>query len=271
MKQETKDKAMLKLSTFTYKIGFPDKWIDYSNLNGKLSRHAPYLTNLRKATAVNFHRDITEANKPTDKTKWHMAPFVVNAYFNPPCNEIVFPAAILQPPMYYPISAEEPLGQPALSFGGIGGVIAHEVSHAFDDQGRKYDHKGNLNDWWQKADSMHYDERAAKIVAQFNKFKILGKNVNGKLTQGENIADLGGVSVSYNAFVSYLQEKSPKLSEIEGFSQEQQFFISWAQIWRNLIRDEALEQRLVTDPHSPGEFRVDGPLSNVSAFHRAFG
>ena len=191
MEKETKEKALLKLSKFVPKIGYPSKWIDYSSLKNLLSRHASYVENLRKTMSINFTRDIKEANHPTDTTKWLMAPYVVNAYFNPPCNEIVFPAAILQPPMYYPITEEYPIGLASLSFGGIGGVIAHEVSHAFDDQGRRYDHQGNLNDWWKEADSKQFDERAEKIVKQFNKFQLLGKNVNGKMTTGENVADLG--------------------------------------------------------------------------------
>jgi putative endopeptidase len=240
MEPETKEKALLKLSKFVPKIGYPSKWIDYESLKEKLSRNIPYAQNLRMTMAANFTREISEANHPTDITKWHMAPFVVNAYFNPPCNEIVFPAAILQPPMYYPITEEFPVGVAALSFGGIGGVIAHEgidililVSHAFDDQGRRYDHQGNLNDWWKESDSKQYDERAGKIIKQFDQFQLLGKNINGNMTQGENIADLGGVSIAFAAFQTYLKDNEGQVPVLEGFSPEQQFFVSWAQIWRS--------------------------------------
>jgi putative endopeptidase len=186
-------------------------------------------------------------------------------------NEIVFPAAILQPPFFYPPSADAPLGHPALNFGGIGAVIAHEISHGYDDQGRQYDANGELNDWWTEKDAANYLDRASKIVEQFNGYEFFGKNVNGKLTQGENIADLGGASVSFAAMQEYMKEFGDQVPQHEKFTQDQLFFISFGQIWRNLIREEEAHQRVITDPHSPGEFRADGPLSNLPEFYKAFG
>ena len=191
-------------------------------------------------------------------------------------NEIVFPAAILQPPFFYPPTPEYPLGNPALSFGGIGAVIAHEIryfnfntSHGYDDQGRQYDHEGNLNDWWTPTDSENYLERTKLIIEQFDAYQLLGQHVNGKLTQGENIADLGGASVSYKAFMKYLQAHD--LPPHKDYSQQQLFFINFARIWRNLARDEAAKQLLTVDPHSPGEFRANGTLSNLVEFYELFG
>ncbi|KAJ3347134.1 hypothetical protein HDU91_006852 [Kappamyces sp. JEL0680] len=271
MQDATKELALLKLSKFRVKIGYPDKWIDYSSLSGKISRKSTFLTNIRKASAFNTKRELLEYKEPSDLDKWHMPPYMVNAYFHPIMNEIVFPAAILQPPFYYRPSPELPYGQAALNFGGIGGVIAHEITHGYDDQGRQFNHEGNLVDWWQPADGENFLSRSAKIIAQFGKFQLLGKNVDGKMTQGENIADLGGVAVSFAAFVEFMQNTGrDKLPQNGNFTQEQQFYISWAQVWKNVIRDDALLNRLVTDVHSPGEFRVDGVLMNLPDFHKAF-
>lgn len=197
-------------------------------------------------------------------------------------NEIVFPAAILSEPFFYAPTSDLPLGQAAMSFGGIGAVIAHEISHGYDDQGncrdyiilrlgRQFNAEGNLEDWWLEQDGKNFDARAEKIIAQFSKYQLLGKNVNGKLTQGENIADLGGLSISYAAFQNFMKEKGrDQLPANHNFTQEQQFFISWAQIWRGVMRDDLVLQRLITDPHSPNEFRVTGPLANLPEFHQAF-
>ncbi|KAI8897144.1 endopeptidase [Globomyces pollinis-pini] len=270
MQEETKKRALHKLSKFVVKVGYPDKWKDYSPLEGKISRSAPFLSNVRLSTAHVHNLEIVQNNKPIDRSKWYMDPYMINAYFHPMRNEIVFPAAILQPPFFYAPTKENPLGQPAMSFGSIGAVIAHELSHGYDDQGRQYDADGNLADWWLPEDSKNFDQRAEKIINQFNKFEILKKNVNGKLTQGENIADLGGVVVSFAAFKEFLKVNGSKLPVDHRFTQEQQFFLAWAQGWRGLMKDEAMLERLVMDPHSPGEFRVDGPLANIPEFHAAF-
>ena len=195
----------------------------------------------------------------------------INVDFHPMLNEIVFPAAILQPPFFYAPTKDLPFGQAAMNFGAIGAVISHEISHGYDDQGRQFNSEGNLVDWWTEEDATQFTKRAEKIISQFDEFLVLGKNVNGKLTQGENIADLGGLSVSYAAFTIYLKSHGDQLPANHSFTQEQQFFISWAQVWRNLIREQDALSRLVVDPHAPGEFRVDGPLANLPEFHQAFG
>jgi putative endopeptidase len=200
-----------------------------------------------------------------DRTEWHMTPETVNAYFNPQQNEIVFPAGILQPP-FFDVTMDD-----AVNYGGIGVVIGHEMTHGYDDQGRKYDADGNLNDWWTDADAKAFDARAQLVVDEYNAFEALpGLHVNGKLTLGENLADLGGVNIAYEALQRALAKNPAKRRMIDGFTPEQRFFISFAQIWRTNVR-EAEAQRLVTvDPHSPGQFRSYGPLLNVQMFYDAF-
>ncbi|KAJ3317195.1 hypothetical protein HDV06_001943 [Boothiomyces sp. JEL0866] len=271
MTEETKVKALQKLGTMQVKIGFPDKWKDFSSLEGVISRSNTYASNVRAAKRFEYLQNVKKLNKPVDKTKWDMPPYVVNAYYNPTNNECVFPAAILQPPFYYPPTAELPHGYPALGFGAIGDTIAHELSHGFDDMGRKFDFEGNMNDWWKPEDTEEFTTRSNKIVEQFNNFKIHGKNLNGELTLGENIADFGGVSLSFLAFQNFMKDHREDCPEHPKFTQEQQFFIAKGQIERNLVLKESALERVLTDPHSPAEFRVNAPLSVFPEFHKAFG
>jgi putative endopeptidase len=270
MQEETKERGLKKLANFRVKIGYPNKWIDFSPLKGKISRSNTFVENILIVNAYNTSLHLAEINKEVDREKWEIPPYMVNAYFHPLLNEIVFPAAILQPPFFYPPSEEYPLGQPALNFGGIGAVIGHEITHGYDDKGRQYNHQGNLDNWWTDVDAEEFKNRAQKIVDQFSQFQVLGKNINGALTQGENIADLGGLSISFAAFQEYMKQVKP-LPEHHSFTQEQQFFISWAQCWRSLTRDQDALSRLITDVHSPPEYRVDGILCNMPEFHEAFG
>ena len=263
MGPETRAAALKKLDAFTVKIGYPDKWRDYSALTIKKQ---PFITNVFAARAFESKRELNKINEPVDKTEWGMTPPTVNAYYNPTQNEIVFPAGILQPP-FFSDKADD-----AVNYGGIGAVIGHEMTHGFDDQGRQYDAQGNLKNWWTDADIKNFNERAAKIIAQFDAYKpIEGTHVNGKLTQGENIADMGGSKIAYAALEKALARNgSHEQKAIDGFTPEQRFFLSWAQVWRNNIRPEMLRMRLVTDPHSPGQYRCDGPLSNLPEFQKAF-
>jgi putative endopeptidase len=271
MQDETKQRGLKKLANFRVKIGYPDKWIDFTPLKGKISHSNTFVENILIANEFDKQLDLARINKEVDREKWEIPPYMVNAYFHPMLNEIVFPAAILQPPFFYPPSKEYPMGQPALNFGGIGAVIGHEITHGYDDKGRQYNHEGNLDNWWTDADGEEFTNRAKKIVNQFSRFQVLGKNVNGALTQGENIADLGGLSISFAAFQEYMKQSKEPLPKHHDFTQEQQFFISWAQCWRMLMRDQDALSRLITDVHSPCEFRVDGILCNMPEFHEAFG
>jgi putative endopeptidase len=263
MTQPTKDKALAKFARFTQKIGYPDKFRDYSKLE---IRRDDYLGNVKRAAVFEDRRELVRLGGPVDKTEWHMTPETVNAYFNPSQNEIVFPAGILQPP-FFDMTMDD-----AVNYGAIGVVIGHEITHGYDDQGRKFDADGNLNDWWTAADATNFEARAQKVVDQYNAYEPLpGLHVNGKLTLGENIADLGGVTIAYDALQRALAKNPAPRKTIDGFTPEQRFFISFAQIWRTNIRD-AEQRRLVTvDPHSPGQFRAIGPLVNVQSFYDAFG
>jgi putative endopeptidase len=263
MTEATRAKALAKFSRFTQKIGYPDKFRDYSAVE---IRRDDFLGNVRRAAAFESHRQIVRVGKPVDRTEWHMTPETVNAYFNPLQNEIVFPAGILQPP-FFDVTMDD-----AVNYGGIGVVIGHEMTHGYDDQGRKYDAEGNLNDWWTDADAKAFEARAQLVVDEYNGFEALPDlHVNGKLTLGENLADLGGVNIAYEALQRALAKDPSKRKTIDGFTPEQRFFISFAQIWRMNIR-EAEARRLVTvDPHSPGQFRAVGPLLNVQEFYDAFG
>jgi putative endopeptidase len=262
MTEATRAKALAKFARFTQKIGYPDKFRDYSAI---VIRRDDLLGNIRRAAAFESRREIARVGKPVDRTEWHMTPETVNAYFNPVQNEIVFPAGILQPPFF------DPTKDDAVNYGAIGVVIGHEMTHGYDDEGRKYDADGNLNDWWTEADSKAFESRAQLVVDEYNHFEALpGLHVNGKLTLGENLADLGGVHIAYEALERVLAKDLSKRKIIDGFTPEQRFFISFAQIWRTNIRP-AEAQRLVTvDPHSPGQFRAYGPLLNVSEFYEAF-
>ncbi len=263
MSLETKGKALNKLSTFVRKIGYPDKWQDYTPLS--IDRSKTYLENVLAANRFAFNDNISRIGQPVDKTRWGMTPPTVNAYYNPTQNEIVFPAGILQFP-FFNNDADD-----AFNYGGIGAVIGHEISHGFDDQGRKFDLNGNLTDWWTANDAQQFTAKTDMVVNQFNNYKVLDTmRVNGKLTLGENIADLGGLAVAYEAFNTYSpQAKSNQ--KIDGFTPNQRFFLSWAQVWRAKYRDEELANRIMTDPHSPGQFRCNGPLTNMPEFYEAFG
>lgn len=264
MSAPTKAKALLKLDKLMVKIGFPDKWKDYSKLeikNYKLG--GSYYQNMINASKFMIANNMAKFGKPVDKTEWYMSPQTVNAYYNPSFNEIVFPAAILQPPFF------DFRNDPAVNYGGIGAVIGHEISHGFDDQGAQFDENGNLVNWWTEADAAAFAERGKKLIAQFDGFEALpGKFVNGAFTQGENIGDLGGVASAYDGLHLHLMNK--KVGLIDGYTQDQRFFLSWATIWRSKIRDAELAMRLMTDPHSPGYFRAIGPLQNHEGFYRAF-
>jgi putative endopeptidase len=263
MDEPTKREALKKLAAFTVKIGYPDKWLDYSLL--KIDR-GPYVLNAIRADHFQVERDLKKIGKPVDRTDWGMTPPTVNAYYNPNMNEIVFPAGILQPPFFY-ANADD-----AVNYGGIGAVIGHEMTHGFDDEGRQFDAVGNLRDWWSPQSAAEFKKRSQAIVRQYNEYEPLpGLHVNGELTQGENIADLGGVKLAYAALQKAL-DKNPQAREqkIDGLTPEQRFFLSFAAIWKSKQRDEDLKLRLNTDPHSPARYRVDGPLSNLSEFQKAF-
>ena len=260
MSAETKQRAQTKLYTFVKKIGFPDKWKNYDGLEIKRD---DFLGNLRRCSQWQYEDNINKLGKPIDKTEWGMTPPTVNAYYSPQKNEIVFPAGILRFP-FFDFKADD-----AINYGGIGAVIGHEMTHGFDDQGRQFDADGNLKDWWTKADADEFKKRADEVVQQYNGYVILDTlHVNGKLTLGENLADLGGLSIAYEAFKNTKQGKSKK--KIDGFTPDQRFFLNWSQVWRNNILPEAAAQRIVTDNHSPGMYRSNGPLTNMDAWYKAF-
>lgn len=262
MTDATRTKALEKFARFTQKIGYPARFRDYSSVQ---IRRDDYLGNVRRAAAFETHRQLVRLGKPVDKTEWDMTPETVNAYFNPLQNEIVFPAGILQPP-FFDVTMDD-----AVNYGGIGVVIGHEMTHGYDDEGRKFDADGNLNGWWTDADAKAFEERAQKVVDEYSAFEPLpGLHVNGKLTLGENIADLGGVNIAYDALQRALAKDPSKRKSIDGFSPEQRFFISFAQIWRTNIRDAEARRRVTVDPHSPGQFRSFGPLVNIQGFYDAF-
>lgn len=260
MSDSTKKEALKKLDAFKVKIGYPDKWKEYKELEVGES----FATNVLNANTFALKKEIDKIGKPVDPTEWAMTPPTVNAYYHPAMNEIVFPAGILQPPFYdYKADA-------AVNYGGIGAVIGHELTHGFDDQGRRFDAEGNLNDWWTEEDAKRFDERAQQLVDQFNQYEALDSVfINGKLTLGENIADLGGLSLAYDGLQRYLKEHGNP-GKINGYTPEQRFFMSWAQIWRIKQRPETIRQSVLIGPHSPGNFRVLGPLSNLEIFYEAF-
>ena len=263
MDEPTKQEALKKLAAMGVKIGYPDKWLDYSLL--PLDR-GPFVLNAIRAAKFETTRDLNKIGKRVDPTEWGMTPPTVNAYYNPNRNEIVFPAGILQPPFFYAHADD------AVNYGGIGAVIGHEMTHGFDDQGRQFDAAGNLRDWWTKQSADEYDKRRKAVVDQYSEYEPLpGMHVNGELTQGENIADLGGVKLAYAALQKALdQHPEERNKKIDGLTPEQRFFLSYATIWKSKQRDEDLKLRLNTDPHSPARYRVDGPLSNLTEFQKAF-
>jgi predicted metalloendopeptidase len=260
MSAETKKQAQRKLAAFNVKIGYPDKWRDYSSLT--ISR-ASYLENVWSARAFEAKRNLAKLGRPVDRTEWTMSPPTVNAYYNSSMNEIVFPAGILQPP-FFSADADD-----AVNYGGIGVVIGHEMSHGFDDSGSQYDADGNLKNWWTAEDRKAYDARTGLIVKQFDAYRPLPDlAINGKLTLGENIGDLGGIKIAYSALEKALA--SAPREKIDGFTPEQRFFLSYATIWRSQFREEALRVQLNTNPHSPGHWRAIGPPSNLPEFYDAF-
>lgn len=260
LSDSTKQKAIDKLNAFTIKIGYPDKWKDYSSI--EIDRNS-LVGNLERIGEWQYNYDINKLGKPVDKTEWQMTPPTVNAYYNPSFNEIVFPAGILQPPFYFQH------GDDAVNYGAIGYVIGHEMTHGFDDQGSLYNKDGNLHDWWSPEDRKKYNERAQKIVDQYNNYIVLDSvHVNGKLTEGENLADNGGLSIAYAAFKMTKEGQSNE--KVDGLTPDQRFFLSVAQVWRIKTKPERMLWRINNDPHSPEMYRVNGPVSNMPAFYKAF-
>lgn len=260
MSPETKKMALEKLHKIKPKIGFTEKWRDYTDL--KIDPK-DLLGNMKRSAIHEHNRMMDKLGKPVDPTEWGMTPQTVNAYYNPTKNEIVFPAAILQPPFF------DPQAEDAVNYGGIGAVIGHEISHGFDDQGSKYDGDGNLKNWWTDSDRAAFEKLANALVAQYDAYEALpGKNVQGKLTLGENIADLSGMAIAYKAYKMSLGDKEGPV--MDGYTCDQRFFIGWAQIWARKYRDSELVRRLVTDPHSPSLFRANGPITNFDPFYDAF-
>jgi len=260
MSADTKKAAHVKLAAFTPKIGYPDKWEDYSSLVIKSDELVDNIINSRKVVS---DKSIAKLGGPIRKWEWHMTPQTVNAYYNPAANEIVFPAAILQAP-FFNMQADD-----AVNYGGIGAVIGHEMGHGFDDQGSKYDATGNLRNWWTKQDLKEFSNRTKSLVKQYSNYQVFEDlNVNGELTLGENIGDLSGVTIAYKAYKASLNGK--KAPVIDGLTGEQRFFMGYAQIWRSKIVEKSMRNRVATDPHSPGEFRALGSLSNMDEFYQAF-
>ncbi len=261
MGPETKKEAIAKLDKMGVKVGYPDKWRDYSGLE---ITSQPYINNVLNAQSFDFVYTMNKIGKPVDPTEWGMTPQTVNAYYNPNRNEIVFPAGILQPP-FFNMDADD-----AVNYGAIGMVIGHEMTHGFDNMGRQFDKDGNLRDWWTKEDSKAFNEHTKMLVDQYNKYEVLDSTfVNGQLTLGENIADLGGITVALNAYKLSLQGKEePK--PIDGFTDMQRFFMAYAQIWRTNMRDKELRRRVKTDEHSPAKVRINGVVYNVPEFYKAF-
>jgi putative endopeptidase len=260
MSSETKTKALEKLASFNRKLGYPDKWTDYTALEIKPDY---YLENNYRASIFDFNENINKFGKPIDRSEWGMLPQTVNAYYSPLMNEIVFPAAIMQPPFF------DPEADDAVNYGAIGAVIGHEFSHGFDDKGSKFDAKGNLNNWWTADDKAKFTARTNVMVKQYSSYKVEDSlTVNGELTLGENIADFAGLTVSYDAYMLSIKDKEPV--KIDGFTPQQRFFIGFAQVWRANTRPEFLRQQVLTDPHSPSKFRVLGPLANMPQFYEAF-
>jgi putative endopeptidase len=263
MSAETKTKALEKLSKFTPKIGYPDKWRDYSKLE---IRPDDLVGNARRAAEFALDYQLHKLGKPVDRGEWGMTPQTVNAYYNPVMNEIVFPAAILQPPFF------DPTADDAVNYGGIGAVIGHEIGHGFDDQGAKYDGDGNLRNWWTDEDKTEFQKRTKMLIEQYNGFEpqqLPGQHVNGALTIGENIGDLGGLTIAYKAYTISLKGK--EAPTIDGLTGPQRLFIGWAQVWRSKYRDAAMSRQLATNPHSPPEFRCNGVIRNLTEFYQAFG
>lgn len=260
LSDDTRKRALEKLGTFVTKIGYPDEWKDYSGLD---VRRGDLIGNIKRAQLWEWRRDIARLDQPVDRNEWYMTPQRVNAYYNPLNNEIVFPAAILQPPFF------DPNADDAVNYGGIGVVIGHEIGHGFDDQGRKFAADGSLEDWWTGADAAAFTKQTEKLIAQYSSFEALpGLNVNGAITIGENIGDLGGLNMSLHAYKLSLNGKPAPV--IDGLTGEQRFFLAYAQVWRAKYRDEALRVQVLSDPHSPSKFRVNGAVRNMDEWYQAF-
>jgi predicted metalloendopeptidase len=260
MSNETKKAAKIKLHAFTPKIGYPERWKNYDALS--ISKDA-LIGNIDNAHQINFIKDIKKLGQPIQRWEWHMTPQTVNAYYSSTMNEIVFPAAILQPP-FFNLNADN-----AINYGSIGAVIGHEMGHGFDDQGSKYDEKGNLRNWWTKKDLAAFKVRTKKLINQYNHFKLFDDlSVNGAFTLGENIGDLSGLTIAYKAYKRSLKGKKAPI--IDGFTGDQRFFIGFAQIWNAKTTEMLARKYIKIDPHSPGIFRTLGPLSNVEEFYKAF-
>jgi predicted metalloendopeptidase len=260
MSDVTRAEALEKLKTFLPKIGYPDKWKDYSTIT--ITRD-DLIASVKSAEAWAWNDQVSKLGKPVDRGEWLMTPQTVNAYYRPETNEVTFPAAILQAPYY------DPGADPAANYGAIGSVIGHEMSHGFDDQGRKSDSTGKLRDWWTKADAARYTVEAKKVIAQFNAFEpIKGLHLNGAHTQGENIADIAGLSIAYDAYKLSLKGKEAPM--IDGLTGDQRFFLAYAQSWQTLYRPERLRDIVLSDEHSPPEFRVNGVLRNFDPWYAAF-
>ena len=261
MSDETREQALYKMSKFGVKIGYPEQWRSYDGL--ELTAGDLY-GNVERSNAFEWAWSLGKLDRAVDPHEWDMTPQTVNAYYHPTRNEIVFPAAILQAPFF------DPAADPAINYGGIGAVIGHEITHGFDDQGRKFDGDGLLRDWWTAEDSAKFEDRAAVLGAQYDALEALpGLNVNGTLTMGENIADLGGLLLALDAY--HLSLNGQPAPVIDGLTGDQRVFLGWAQVWRGKYRDDAMRQQVVSDPHSPPEFRVVGPMRNIDAWYGAFG
>eukprot|EP00548_Thalassiothrix_antarctica_P006790 CAMPEP_0194139558 /NCGR_PEP_ID=MMETSP0152-20130528/9193_1 /TAXON_ID=1049557 /ORGANISM="Thalassiothrix antarctica, Strain L6-D1" /LENGTH=744 /DNA_ID=CAMNT_0038837439 /DNA_START=295 /DNA_END=2529 /DNA_ORIENTATION=- len=262
----TRESALQKMSKFRIKIGYPDKWIDYSSF--VINEDDTFCAMVQKSRAFAHKRDVDEMNAPTDREKWFMTPQTVNAYYHPSLNEIVFPAAILQHPFF------DPDADDAVNFGSLGCVVGHEMTHGFDDQGRKFNYEGNMVDWWTEEDAKEYESRVDVQVKQANEFKVYDQYVQGKLTSGENIADTGGILLSYRALMTSMKtnntDNDDEKNKINGFTPIQRFYFAWAQCWRQNVTKERALQLLTLDPHGPNEMRCNGPLSNIPEFHAAF-
>ena len=261
MGEETRKAAHEKLAKFSVKIGYPDQWRDYSALEVKPD---DLCGNIARSSAFSWQRQIARLDQPVDRNEWGMPPQKVNAYYNPTMNEIVFPAAILQPPFF------DPKADPAINYGGIGGVIGHEISHGFDDQGRKSNGDGVLQDWWTEEDKAKFNQRAARLGKQYEQIEVMpGQRIDGQLTMGENIGDMGGVNLALEAYLTFLDGKpAPVIDDTTGV---QRVFLGWAQLWRQKLRDEALIRQIHTDPHAPAVARVNGVVRNIDVWYEAFG
>lgn len=261
MSEATKKKALGKLDKYMVQVGYPDQWIDYSSITIKPD---DYLGNVIRSSEFDFQRDVNKLGKPVDRHEWFMTPQTVNAYNNPTMNEVVFPAGILQPPFF------DPKNEAALNYGAMGVVIGHEMTHGFDDEGRKYDANGNLNNWWTKEDQKKFEERSDKVAKEYDQFVVLDSlHVNGKLTLGENIADQGGLLLAHNALLKYYQEHGTP-GNVEGYTPDQRFYLAYARVWRTKYTPELQAMLIKVDPHSPPKYRVNGDVVNMDPWYKAF-